>query len=602
MLQTAFQMLQSGQPARAEALARTALATAPDGETPLLFLALAMEAQGRRLEALPVFEQLTRLYPATSAHWNNLGNLLRALERTEEATSAFTHALSLEPQDPHTLFNLALLALDLGETHAARGHLLEALRYAPADALIRVEAASACYRCGDGEQAEQLLNDWQQWAASDPLAFAEVGWLFTRIGRGEDARVALDRAARELPGHPRVQLRHAAFLERSNRLEEAAAALARIDTASAIQEGLGEELAIVRADISARSDAAEALLQYQRLVDDPRVARRHPAVLSAMARLNDQTGNVDAAMAMADRAHAVQLEELRRHAPEWLQPDADPLGITRHRIDAAQRSQWVAMEAPDDRESPIFVLGFPRSGTTMLETMLDAHPQLAGMDERSFLQDVIDEVRKSGLRYPEDIGQFDAPLCERLRALYWHLVRSRAGIGEEHRLVDKNPLNILRLPLIARLWPSARIILALRHPCDVVLSNYLQTFRTPAYVALCASLESTARGYADTFDFWIDHAEVLQPRVLELRYEDVVDDIQAQSRRIADFLAIDWHPDMVDFPQRARERGYIGTPSYHQVVQPLNRRGIARWERYAAHLQPVLPLLQRYMDRWDYPG
>lgn len=248
----------------------------------------------------------------------------------------------------------------------------------------------------------------------------------------------------------------------------------------------------------------------------------------------------------------------------------------------------------------MFVVGFPRSGTTMLETMLDAHPVLAGMDERAFVQDLIDAMARNGRAYPDDLGILEEAECAELRALYFDLAATRARVPAGQRIVDKNPLNIMRLPLIARLFPEARIILALRHPCDVVLSNYMQTFRSPAYVALTATIESTARGYADTFAFWLDQVAVLAPNVLELRYEDVVDDIDAQSRRIADFVGVDWDARMVNFHERAKERGFIATPSYHQVVEPINRKGVARWERYRRHLAPAIPFLQPYIERWNY--
>jgi hypothetical protein len=323
-------------------------------------------------------------------------------------------------------------------------------------------------------------------------------------------------------------------------------------------------------------------------------------LLTAIARMYEKKDDVVSTMSWLDRAHAQQIDELRSHAPHWFEPGADPLGITRHRIGPAEHAQWTPLRAPEAQESPIFVVGFPRSGTTMLETMLDAHPLLTGMDERTFVQDIVEELRSAGFEYPQHIGRIDDALADRLRDVYWRLVRMRARIAPGKRLVDKNPLNILRLPLIARIFPNARIILALRHPCDVVLSNYMQTFRTPAYVSLTASIESTARGYADTFAFWLDQVAVLAPNVLELRYEDVVDDIDAQSRRIADFVGVDWDARMVNFHERAKERGFIATPSYHQVVEPINRKGVARWERYRRHLEPAIPLLQPYIERWNY--
>ena len=601
MLQLAYQALSTGNAARAEAITRSVLQGTPDAEGALLLLALALDAQGRTVDALPHLERLTVLFPTTAAHWSNLGNAQRSLGKADAARSTFDRAIELDPQDSSALFNRALLCLDQGEFHLARDYLLRALAAAPEDAGIRAETATTCFLCGEANRAAELLEGWERWAASDALALADVGWLYARLGQSAQAERSLDMAAAAAPEHPKTQLRRAAFLERSNRVDEANAALERIDAQAAAREGLSEGIAVLRADIAARGDDPKIALQlYETLAADPAVTRRHPEILSAIARLYDKAGDAASAMAWLERAHQVQIDDLRSHSPQWFEPGADPLMITRRRITAGERGQWAPISAPSAEQSPIFVVGFPRSGTTMLETMLDAHPELAGMDERTFLQDVIEEMRAVDLDYPQDLGRIDDDIAERLRGIYWNLVRTRAEIPVTKRLVDKNPLNILRLPLIARLFPNAKIILALRHPCDVVFSNYMQTFRTPAYVALTASIQSTATGYADTFDFWTDQATVFAPDVLELRYEDVVDDIDAQSRRIAEFLQIPWDQRMVDFHVRAKERGYIATPSYQQVLEPINRKGIARWERYREYLEPAIPALRPFLDRWDY--
>ncbi len=601
MIQTAYQALEAGDAARAEAIARSVLEREPHAEGALLVLAFALDAQQRTSESLPYFERLVRDHPHASAHWNNLGNVQRSLRNETAAIEAFERALALDPGEPSALFNLGLLRLDKGESHAARAVLEAAMHAVPDDATIRVTAANATFLCGDGGGADRLLADWPVWAGHDPLVLAEIGWLYARLGQAGDAELALEASAKGAPHHPKVLVRRAAFLERSNRVDEARTLLAQVQPQAAAREGLTEELAIVRAEIAARGeDRGEAIRQYEAIVADPAAARRHPELLKSIARLHDKNGDAGQAFAWLERAHAIQIEELRSHSPQWFEEGADPLGITRERIARGDVAGWLPISGPSAEASPIFVVGFPRSGTTMLETMLDAHPALAGMDERRFIQDVVEEVQAAGIDYPLEIGRIDDALAQRLRGSYWNLVRTRGKVDPSRRLVDKNPLNILRLPLIRRLFPHAKIILALRHPCDVVLSNYMQTFRAPAYIALTQSIESTARGYAETFDFWIDQTQALQPDVLELRYEDVVDDIEAQSRRIADFLGLEWHEGMVNFHERAKARGYIATPSYHQVVEPINRKGLARWERYRGELAPAIPHLRPYLERWGY--
>jgi hypothetical protein len=187
-----------------------------------------------------------------------------------------------------------------------------------------------------------------------------------------------------------------------------------------------------------------------------------------------------------------------------------------------------------------------------------------------------------------------------LRDDYWQAVSRVVKLAPGQTLVDKNPLNILRLPLIRRLFPSARIILALRHPCDVILSCYMQDFRSPVFRVLCSDLETLAGGYVNIMQFWIYHQELLRANVLELRYEETVSDFERQTERIASFLGIDDGHVLAGFAEAARRKGYIGTPSYSQVIEPVNTRAVSRWHAYREYFEPLFPILRPVADHWGY--
>lgn len=602
MLQSVFQTLQSGNAPRAEAMVRSLLATQPDSEGALLALALCLDAQSKSSEARAVFQHLTQIKPDSASHWTNFGTVLREAGESVAANEAFLKAQTIDPTAANALLNLGEMAMEDGSFAKARELLLDALGAEPNDPAIRTMAANACYECGEFDQAEQMVSGWQRWAANDAASLNEVGWLLTRLGRAEEAGQALHAATARDPGNIRIKTRMISFYERTNRVDEAIALLAGISDVAVRREGLVVDMAIIRANIAARGDDLENAIElHAALLADPAIIRRDPQLLSQMAKLQDRNGDPAGAIRSIAEGRKVQIEQLRDRVPKLFEPDADPIRIVTHRVTFERSSNWHLEDAPSVDDSPVFVVGFPRSGTTMLETMLDAHPGLAGMDERAFIEGAISDMKQLGLAYPEQLGEIDSEVANSFRETYWKRAAEIVERAPSVRLVDKNPLNIMRLPMIARLFPNAKIILALRHPCDVMLSNYMQTFRSPAYIKLCETIESTAVGYARTFAFWLDQASVLTPDVLELRHEDTVDDIDAQSRRIADFLGIEWDRCMVDFHDHARERGFIATPSYHQVVEPLNRKGVGRWERYREYLQPAIPHLQPYLDRWNYP-
>ena len=156
--------------------------------------------------------------------------------------------------------------------------------------------------------------------------------------------------------------------------------------------------------------------------------------------------------------------------------------------------------------------------------------------------------------------------------------------------------------LLHRVFPQARFVLALRHPCDVVLSCYMQHLDAPIFVDICSSLERLSKSYVNAMRFWIDHENLLRPNVLHLRYEDLLSDFGAYSRGVGDFLGIEDVTVMQGFHEHAKKKGFISTPSYQQVTQPLNSSAVGRWRKYENYFREALPILQPIIEHWGYEG
>jgi hypothetical protein len=156
------------------------------------------------------------------------------------------------------------------------------------------------------------------------------------------------------------------------------------------------------------------------------------------------------------------------------------------------------------------------------------------------------------------------------------------------------------LPLIRRLFPNACIVLAIRHPCDTLLSCFMQNFRSAALALLCRDLATLANAYSRAFGFWYSQSSLLRPLTYELHYEQLTADFTAEVRKLATFLQLPWHDAMLAPAEHARAKGFIGTPSYSQVIEPVNSRSVGRWKRYERHFTRVLPVLMPWIDRWGY--
>jgi Flp pilus assembly protein TadD len=601
----ALSALHAGDVESAEWLARLALARpAADPATLLSVLAISLHQQERQAEAIPYYRQLTELAPLSADAWGNLGTALRETRQPEAAESAYLRAIELAPGNGQHRLNLGLLRGDVGDVAGARTALLDAVEREPGLVEARIMGSIACFECGDARNAERLVEGNEHWRDQLPLdVLLQLGRALLQLGREQDCETILGRAQAIAPGDPAVVVWRVLMLERLNRLDEAQAAARDLpDPATLADPALAGEVTGALATLAARDrDPAHARTLLEGLAATPGASPQiRASVHFSLAKVCDKLRDPEATMAALRIAHDAQLSTARALVPEMFEPDAEPLRIANVRLTQEEAARWPRGDGPDEAHSPVFIMGFPRSGTTLLEQMLDAVPGFRSMDERTFLQGAVERMERMGLAHPQQLGELDPGQLEALRAVYWTQVATAVDLGPGDRLVDKNPLNMLRLPMACRLFPQAPIILALRHPCDVLLSCYLQNFRSPSFMVLCSTLERLARSYVNAMNFWIHHETLLGARVFHLRYEDMLDDVEGHVDRIGAFLGLGDARAMLGFQARAKEKGFISTPSYAQVVEPINKRSVGKWRRYEKHFAQALPILRPIMEHWGY--
>ncbi len=589
--------IEAGAPTEAERLCRDYLQRSPGSIDVLALLGTSQQQQGKLHAAAETFALLTRLQPGEPTHWGNYATVLYMAGDLEGAEHAAETAATLAPDDVGRLDQLGRYQLQSGKPLIARDTLLRAFRKAPELPAVRIDLARACSACRD-YRAEDLIRPWREWLPLDDALQLDLANVFAPLGEVEEAREVLEDLLRRAPANESAQLQLASMYERANRLEDAESLLNRISAGRETGRELQREIVWQRAQLAARKrDHATArhLLQQAGARDD-----KDYVYWFVLASVCDKLGDTNAAMAALETAHAVQLEELRTIAPYVLERETDILPAAKWRIGTDDYSAWPQLKAPDVSQSPVFVVGFPRSGTTLLEQMLDSHPQLQSMDERPFFNILSNQLEDVGIEIPRDLGKLTQRDCDELRKGYVIMACSKVPRRWNSRLVDKNPLNMLWLPMIHRLFPQAKFVLAVRHPCDVILSCYMQNFRSIPLASASLSLERLARAYVTAMESWLHHVDVFKPDVFISRYEDLVADTPEQTRRIAAFLGVDEADAMLHFAERAREKGYIRTPSYTQVIEPINTKGLGRWHRYREYFQPVIPVLQPMLDHWNY--
>jgi Tfp pilus assembly protein PilF len=595
----AIELLGEGQPVAAEAHARDAVRSNPRHVKALSTLAFALHTQGKHSESEAVYLTIADLEPGEPMHWMNVGTARRGDGRIDEALYAFARAAALGAASSDFYYNVGLAHIARDDFESAHAVLEKALRLDPDDAEIRYRYAFCCYETLRTDEALAALEGWEQQTDLPPDVSANAGHLLMKLGQPERAEPTVRRAA-AASADPQARLTLIQVLERTNRIAEARKLLDELlsDPATA---NMRSELSLMEAQLCHREGRhGLAVDLFQRAVDGCRELHNQHFQQFPLAKSLDALGRYDDAYRVLVAAHRSQAAHVKLTAPLAALRGAPALSIAEHPCDPADVARWDHSAAPGVAASPVFIVAFPRSGTTLLELTLDAHPALKSMDEQPFLQNALDDLLDLGVRYPAALGGVSNELLDQVRDRYWARVRSKLALEARQRLIDKNPLNLLRLPMIKRLFPHAKILLVIRHPCDVLLSCYMQHFRAPDFAQLCQDLPTLSAGYRRAFDFWYAQQALLQADALELRYESFVEDFESQTRRVIEFLEVPWNDAVLAPGARAQEKRFISTPSYSQVVQPVTSRAVGRWLPYREHFAASLPVLQPYLDRWHY--
>ncbi|MET0251016.1 MAG: sulfotransferase [Novosphingobium sp.] len=526
--------------------------------------------------------------PGDAEAWNNLGTTLLATDRTDEALAALEQAHRHRPADRAILRNLARALQVLGREEDALARLRQAFVLGERDPGVMLDMGQALTRLDRPQDALGVLAEAARANPGYPEVFVAIGLAYAAMAEFERAEQAYFFALQADPRHPPALLNLGMLLEQSNRIP----ALREL-VAGAEQRGVGgDEMAMLRALVLRRDERfSEALAQVRAIRGD---AVDPIAVAQTTAQLADRLGDSDLAFAGFAAMNAATA----------LTPAARGFNGTEHRrwvedmaatVTPAWHAGWTPAAVSPYPPAPVFLVGFPRSGTTLLDTALLGHSQTHVMEEEPALRRVGDEAGPVA-----GLAALSEERIAELRLRYFEEVARVAPTAGGKLLIDKLPLSMLRAPLIHRLFPDARFLFALRHPCDAVLSCYMQNFRINQAMASFLDIGNAARFFDAAMSFWTQACAVLPLAVHELRYEDLVEDREAALRPLLGFLDLPWEDAVLAHQQTAADRGYIRTPSYAQVTEPIYRRASGRWQRYRAQLEPVLDVLAPWAVRFGY--
>jgi len=567
--------LRKSQPAEASRYLREALSVDPaDPETHLnLGLAyLGLEELSRAREAFEHSLEINRKQPVA---WYNLGNVMAAVGRQDEAIRCFESALALQPNYIDCLNNLSVTLKEAGRLehalqvierairidgsrsilHDNRGLvLLKTARYEAAreaferavglggGSLSRINLSAALKQLGQEQAAVEVLTGVLKEDEGNAEAHSQLGILHVQLGDTELAVHHLRRALERDPNHVNA-------LFELSKLRDRQLTEAQVAGIHALLEN------------SRQSDGARALLCF------------------ALAFEHEKRGEYETGFDFLSQGQKIKASRNRYDAAarvEYLEVSRQVFPVEPKNVDRAE----------DDLPVPVFIVGMPRSGTTLVEQVISSHSAITAGGEVGFVRDLAEQTwAMTREKFPLSMRRIGAEQARQLRDTYLRRMVERCG--RNRFVVDKNPLNFNFIGLIATVFPEARIIYCTREPLD----NCVSIFRLPfeeehAWSHDLAALGHYYRQHVALMDFW---KACYADRILTVGYEDLVADLERQAHRMLGFIGVGFEQQVLSFFENRR---IVLTPSADQVRQPIYDHRIQVWKRYRAHLGPLIESLE----------
>lgn len=602
----------------------------PESVTALDLLGCAYRQGGRLQAAIRTFEKAIGLEPDNPSLHHNLGNVYRDqrdyakaaehyglavkgnpenlesridlgqvlfnLDRLEEAAAAFQAVTSANPSDAEWQVALARTLIRLGDSAGALAALRAAIAAAPADRDANELLAGMLSGGGDLEGALDCLDRLIAAYPGEVRYLWDQADLHHKAGDLEKAVACCRRSLDIVPDDPEALFRLAYLEERGNNPEAAR---------QAVEAGLAlapshAGLALVAARIDRRDNNFKAGLDRLNAMD-LRAMGTSPLVSEIHFELGFLSQNLDRPGEAVDhftKGNAALVTDARAFHLMKAQ--------TRSYLDRLRTAVQGLPAAPSDRTTaagpdvPVFLVGFPLSETMLLDQVLGTHPGIQVLEGQETLSEVRNHLLKQDTGFPANLFSFPESDLEDLRAIYFGAVDRSTTRRPGALLVDKTPLNIMDAGLIHRLFPRAKFLLALRHPCDVCLSCFMRPFELNAAMAHFTRLEDTVAFYEEIMGLWQDLRAGLNLNVHEVRYETHVAGLEPAARSLIEFLGLPWNDAVLSPTEYARKQKFIGASGYHQVVETLNTPALDRWRQYEIHLLPHLRRLKPFIDAFGY--
>ena len=558
-------------------------------------LGVILKELGRLDEAEASCRKAITLKPHYAEAHYNLGNTLKELGKLDEAEASYIKTITLKPDYTEAHYNLGNTLQELGKLDEAEASYIKTITLKPHYAEAYNNLGNTLKELGKLDEAEASYIKMITLKPNYAEAHNNLGVTLKELDRLNEAEASLRQAITLKPDYAEAYLNLCELLEKTNRIDEISIVIRNASRKTLEKKAdflYYEALTEFQKENYKTADELVKKININELLE-----KRQPAAMKLQGDLYHYKKDYSAAFETykSQNKHVKDSLEYKRLDVEnyFIQQKEAVVQIKQLQEDSLYKSvikpRWI---------QPTFLIGFPRSGTTLLDTILRTHSKIDVLEELPMLTKM-----KASLGFVPTISMIenmDNTEVEIASGFYLEEMKRHIEVGKNQIIIDKLPLNILELPLINQIFPEASFILALRHPLDCILSCWMQNFKLNHAMANMVELKRIVDFYDTAMSVLKFSKERYSLDIHRIRYEDLVLDFEENVTNLLTFLGLEWEEELRNYQKTALTREKINTPSHSQVIKPIYKTASYRWKNYEKYLNPFKRQLEPWLRDYGY--
>ena len=511
-------------------------------------------------KSVELLEKAASINPSLEKIFNNLGLIYLNLGNIEKALEATNKAIKLNPNSFIALNHLGLIYSNLGNTSEAIVSYSKSLKLNPSNISVNYNLGNLFKRINDVNNSEKYFNKTLELDPAHLPAYNNLLELYDTSNQNEKFKELLEKSENNFGKNSTINLFKAKLFYKLKNFKEVVETLEKI-----------------------KFDEDENFKENSRL--------------ELIAKSHDHLGNFDESFNFFEQNNELAKKTDKNNANKDVFLD-----VINRRIKYFSNlnvNNWEIEKEDDDLKDPIFLIGFPRSGTTLLDTILRSHPSIDVLEEKPIVDNYIKKLETKTSSNFDNLGSSNPSVKKEMRSFYFDQ-RDKYLNDRNRIIIDKMPLNIIYAGEIIRYFPKAKFILAIRHPNDCVLSCFMQNFLLNNAMANFLNIKDSAKMYDLVMKLWEIYKSKFYIDFHTIKYEELISDFKGSVSNLLKFLDLSWYDKVSEFYKTSQHRGIIATPSYNQVNQPIYSKSIGRWKNYEKELTEGKKYLETWITKYGY--